>query len=302
MTWTKLGRIYEPTFNKSWAASHAQLPVAMHLEGDLFRIFYGTRNENNLTQTSYVDIDITDPGTVVNEAKRPVLELGSLGSFDDSGVYPSSIVQTDDETRLYYIGWMQGKRVSYYASVGLATSAAGKHFEKASQAPHLSRTDVDPYMTLSSCVREDEGTWRMWYTSATEWEEYEHGTKPNYHIKYAESSDGLNWSREGRVCIDYKSPDEWAIACPTVVRMDGTWRMWYSHVIGDTGYRIGYAESVDGKNWTRHDNRAGIQTAIDGWDSQMQAYPNAFKHEGDLYLLYNGNDYGSEGFGLAVWD
>jgi hypothetical protein len=32
----------------------------------------------------------------------------------------------------------------------------------------------------------------------------------------------------------------------------------------------------------------------------MICYPFVFEHKGKIYMLYNGNDYGKEGFGLAV--
>lgn len=302
MSWEKLGRVYEPTEEYDWMETHAQLPVGLHVEGDRYRVFFSGRNEENMAQVGYLEIDITDPTDVLTVTEEPVLELGQLGTFDDSGVYPSSVVAVDDEIRLYYIGWMQGKRVSYYASVGLARSTdGGETFEKASRGPHLTRNDVDPYMTLSSDVRQRrDGTWEMWYTSATTWEEYDDGyTRPNYHIKYATSSDGFDWDRDGTVCIDYEHDGEWAIARPSIQVIDGTYEMWYSYATEDHGYRIGYAESEDGKSWTRLDDEVGISVSDDGWDSDLLAYPYVVQHEGDRYLFYNGNDYGNDGFGIA---
>jgi hypothetical protein len=31
----------------------------------------------------------------------------------------------------------------------------------------------------------------------------------------------------------------------------------------------------------------------------MQCYPNAFECDGSVYLIYNGNDFGRDGFGIA---
>jgi hypothetical protein len=66
------------------------------------------------------------------------------------------------------------------------------------------------------------------------------------------------------------------------------------------GYRIGYAWSEDLQNWTRADEQAGIDVSTDGWDAQMQCYPHVFECENKVYLLYNGNEFGRHGFGLAV--
>ena len=47
----------------------------------------------------------------------------------------------------------------------------------------------------------------------------------------------------------------------------GLWKMWYSYR-GDR-YHIGYAESYDGINWTRKDEKAGIDISETGFDSDM---------------------------------
>jgi hypothetical protein len=74
--------------------------------------------------------------------------------------------------------------------------------------------------------------------------------------------------------------------------------MWYCYR-GPT-YRIGYAESPDGRQWQRRDADAGIDVAPDGWDSEMIEYPHVFEHDGQLFMLYNGNGYGKTGVGLAI--
>ena len=75
-------------------------------------------------------------------------------------------------------------------------------------------------------------------------------------------------------------------------------RMWYAHR-GDR-YRIGYAESADGRTWVRQDHRVGIDVTPGDWDGEMVCYPCVFDHGGARYMLYNGNRYGAAGFGLAV--
>jgi hypothetical protein len=73
--------------------------------------------------------------------------------------------------------------------------------------------------------------------------------------------------------------------------------MWYS--CRGKSYRIGYAESEDGRQWQRLDALAGIDVSPSGWDSEMIEYPFVFDHNGQRYMLYNGNGYGKTGFGLA---
>jgi hypothetical protein len=45
--------------------------------------------------------------------------------------------------------------------------------------------------------------------------------------------------------------------------------------------------------------QSGIDVTEDAWDSDMMCYPNTFECDGKIYLLYNGNEFGRHGFGLA---
>lgn len=77
------------------------------------------------------------------------------------------------------------------------------------------------------------------------------------------------------------------------------YRMWYSVNHGD-GYRLGYAESDDGFTWTQSDDEIGLEPSPTDWDSQAVAYPWVFKDSQRYYMLYNGNDFGRAGFGIAT--
>ena len=65
------------------------------------------------------------------------------------------------------------------------------------------------------------------------------------------------------------------------------------------GYRIGYAYSDDMAIWTRDDESMNLNSMEGEWDSEMMCYPHIFELNGDVYLMYNGNEFGRYGFGLA---
>jgi hypothetical protein len=44
---------------------------------------------------------------------------------------------------------------------------------------------------------------------------------------------------------------------------------------------------------------AGINVSESGWDSEMVNYPNVFMLDGVAYMLYQGNEMGRAGIGLA---
>ena len=96
-------------------------------------------------------------------------------------------------------------------------------------------------------------------------------------------------------------------ALPTVIRLNDLYHMFFCYreaygfpTDSKKGYRIGHATSSDLINWDRNDKELGIDVSDEGWDSRMQCYPHVFECDGIVYLLYNGNDFGRRGFGLAI--
>jgi hypothetical protein len=237
--------------------------------------------------------------SVLGYEPDPLLSPGPLGAFDDSGVTMSCLVHTQGGTYLYYTGWSLGVTVPFYFYVGLAIRRpGGKQFERVSSAPILERNAVDPYLTASPWVLCENDVWRMWYVSCVDWRLVDGAAQHRYHIRYAESDDGIMWRRYGRVSIDFADDSEYAMSRPCIVRDDNGYRMWFA-VRGDT-YRLAYAESQDGLNWSRNDEIASLDPSERGWDAEMVAYPTVFDHGGYRYLLYNGNGYGRTGIGYAT--
>jgi len=297
MKWKKMGLIIRPTGKYDWMISHAMVPVAEWRHGDVYRVYFSGRDAQNRSLIGYAEIDLKEPYIILKFSEKPVLGLGTLGCFDDNGVTPSWIVDDGGRKYLYYIGWNKGLTVRMSLVAGLAVSVdGGESFKRVFKVPILDRTNEEPYtLNTGSCVLIEDGLWRMWYVSGVEWVNPD---LPRYNIKYAESHDGLHWERPGIVCIDFGSPDEHALARPCVRKEGDIYKMWYSYKGRD--YRIGYAESEDGIHWERLDHEAGIDVSPSGWDSEMIEYAFVFQHKSLKYMLYNGNNYGHDGIGLAI--
>ncbi len=296
MTWRKQGLILKPDARLAWMQSHAMPTLADGIGGDRYRIYFSSRDAANRSHIGYLEVDINRPQEILSISEKPVLSPGELGCFDDNGVSPSWLVHHGDLLYLYYIGWQPRSTVRMSLVAGLAVSRdAGLTFQRHSRGPLLERTDLEPLALLTApCVLFEDGHWRMWYVSGVAWRNPD---EPRYNIKYAASDDGIHWRRDGYVCIELAAGED-ALARPCVLHEDGIYRMWYSYK-GES-YRIGYAESADGLNWRRRDDLAGSAVSASGWDSEMIEYAYVFNHRGVKYMLYNGNDYGREGFGCAV--
>jgi len=299
--WKKLGLIFEPLRDASTLNSYAALPVYYPLDNSLFRVYFASRDIDNRSHIHYAEFDIDDISRPLYVHKEPILLPGPLGFFDDHGVYPASIVKYQNKLYMYYIGWNPGKEEPlFYSSIGLAVSDDnGQTFKKYQSFPILARSEYDPCLVTSPFVMLDNDVWRMWYVSGFKWDRDSEGLHSYYHIKYAESKDGINWIRDGVVCIDFLKGEK-NIARPCVIKDGEKYRMWFSASLG-AEYYIGYAESMDGIHWERLDSsQMGMDIPVGPWDSRAQAYPNVFMLRGNTYMLYNGNQNGKDGFGLAV--
>lgn len=298
--WRRLGQLSLNTSQAAWAATHAALPVAEPTGDGAWDVYVSLRDDEGRARIGRTHLTLHPAPALAPLDRDPVLDLGALGTFDDAGVTSSCLVAVAERRYLYYTGWTRGVSVPFYLNVGLAISENNGPFRRLSRAPLLDRSHADPYLTASPCVRADGDGWRMWYVSGSEWKATGAGPRHRYNIRYAESGDGIVWHRDGRICVDYANETEHAFARPCVVRDADRFRMWYA-VRGDR-YRIGFAESVDGVRWSRRDDGAGLHPAGDGWESDMVEYPWVVDDNGHRFMLYNGNDYGRSGVGLAVWE
>ena len=211
----------------------------------------------------------------------------------------SCVIEGAPGTLLYSTGWTLGRTVPFYFYAGLALRPSGEEdFRRVSPAPLLERTAVDPFLTASPWVINDERGWRMWYVSSPGWRLVDASPQHLYHVRYAESEDGMHWRRDGRVCVDFADETEYAMGRPCVVRDPDCYRMWFA-ARGDR-YQLAYAESSDGRTWVRGDASLDLGGSPEPWDEQMRAYPAIFDHGDARFLLYNGNGYGRSGIGYAV--
>ncbi|MGE0481341.1 MAG: hypothetical protein AB7Q17_12805 [Phycisphaerae bacterium] len=301
MKWEKLGLLLNPARHRTdWFASHAALPIAQPLDRGVLRVFFSGRDARNRAQIGALVCELAPRPRVLAVEPTPLVCPGELGTFDDSGVTSSCLVTRGDEQQLWYTGWSLGRTVPFYFAVGVAVSTNGGHtFAKRSAAPALDRSAVDPLLVASPTILVEHDLWRMWYVSGLRWVRDGDETRHYYHVRYAESRDGVAWRRDGRVCIDFAGDEEYAIGRPCVRRVGDHYEAWYCH--RGTAYRIGYAVSADGLRWERRDADAGIAPGAPGaWDAEMQCYPHVFEHDGATYMLYNGDGFGRSGIGVAV--
>ena len=295
---------------ESWMREYAQSPSVVIFE-DFIRVFVCSRARPDakgqyVSRLGFIDLRRDNFFKIIRICEKPVLALGGLGTFDEFGTYPASIIRNGSEIRAYYAGWTRCETVPFNAAIGLAVSSDnGESFDRLGPGPVLSYTPDEPFVLGSPKVRKFNGVWCLWYSSGKKWIQHELKPEPVYKIRMAHSNDGIHWIKWGKDIIESLLEENECQASPDVFFFQGRYHMFFSYRnhlnyrIKNRGYRIGYAVSDDLKTWNRNDAGAGITLSANGWDSQSVSYPHVFELDDKIYMLYQGNEIGKSGFGLA---
>jgi hypothetical protein len=298
MNWRKLGQIYKHDINNSFLLTHAANPLAINIDGgDTYRVLFSARNADNKSSIAYVDFNIKTL-KIIDKSSKPIFVFGEPNSFYSHGVSIGNLYRQNDKDYILFMGWNIKENQHWRGDIGRLEL---KNNIDLSLSPNQSFLTIDSEDKVSlsyPCVIFHQGIYKMWYGSTITWET-ENGEMLHV-IKYATSIDGENWQKLG-IAIPYQLGQAQAFSRPTVIIDKFGYHMWYSYRSGNsTKYRIGYSHSDDGLMWQRKHDEVGIDVSKDGWDNEMICYPFVFEHNKKRYMLYNGNEFGKDGFGIAV--
>jgi hypothetical protein len=316
MKWRKIGQIFDPALHllPNSCTQFAQAPQTLVFD-NFVRIYFSTRsvdpkNGKYLSHIAFVDMD-KNLRDVISVSDQTVIPLGELGCFDEHGIFPINLVRDGARILAYTTGWNRRVSVSVDTGVGLAISQDdGLTFQRVGKGPVLAASLHEPCLVGDGFVKIIDGIYHMWYIFGTGWKRFAPDAFPDrtYKIAHAMSTNGIDWNKQEatQIIADRLGPDE-SQALPTVVAIGDRYHMFFCYresfdfrSAKGRGYRIGHAWSVDLVSWTRDDENPVLAGTTGEWDSDMQCYPHVFECDGSVYLLYNGNEFGRHGFGLAL--
>lgn len=313
MKWKKIGKIFDPADYKLINNCHdfAQSPQALVFD-DFVRIYFSTRERDAsgkfLSHIAFVEMD-KNLRKIKKVSENNIIELGELGCYDEHGIFPLNILRDGDKILGYIGGWSRRVSVSVETSIGLAISDNnGLTFKRIGNGPILTSSLDEPFLVGDPFVKKYGAVYHMWYIYGLLWKKFNDSSEPQrvYKIGCATSGDGINWKKFGKQIITDKLNIDECQALPTVFFHKDKYHMYFCYRQANdfrknkfNSYRIGYAYSDNLIDWIRDDESAGIDMTINDWDSNMQCYPHVFHCNNKIYMLYNGNEFGKYGFGLA---
>ena len=315
MKWIKTGKIFDPgEFNlANDCTEFAQSPQTIVFDS-FVRVYFSTRrkdpvNSMYLSFIAFADFE-KDFSKILNVSKETVIDLGGLGTFDEHGIFPINLLKHENKITAYTCGWNRRVSVPVETSVGIAYSYDnGNTFVKENSGPILTSSLKEPVLVGDAFVKVYNNKYHMWYIFGKEWiaETDIEPVARIYKIAHATSIDGVNWIKEeGKQIIADKLNEQECQALPTVIKIKDRYHMYFCYREATDfrknpkrGYRLGYAWSDNLQNWIRDDENSGMELTPGDWDSDMMCYPHIFQCNDKIYLLYNGNEFGKYGFGLA---
>ena len=201
---------------------------------------------------------------------NPVLNLGLVGSWDESEVMHPSVVFDGNTYHMWYNGYGQDVQ-----RTGYATSPDGITWTKYSGNPVLTvgaSGTWDDYMLALMAVIYKDDEFKMWYTGGDGTD----GSSKYFRIGYATSPDGITWSKyDNNPVLDIGEVGAWDSlgVVTSSVLFDTTakiYKMWYGGLDGSYG-RTGYATTDPVSNLNNELNKF-----IPHHFALKQNYPNPF--------------------------
>lgn len=303
MAWRRLGRVFDPETqlpDHPLLHSHAANPLAVQIDGDLYRVFFSARDAGKRSSVGAVDIDIARQ-RVERVLPQPVAAYGAPGQFHADGISVGCLHQDITGARwVLFMGWQAPPDAHWRGDIGRFRLGDDLSLTLDPDSPYIGADAIDPISLSYPWVHRGADGFTMWYGSTLTWDA---GNGEMLHVlREATSADGITWQRGG-AALPHPIGTAQAFSRPTVAPRSGGLDMWFSYrgAPGRT-YRIGHATRAQGGDWALSLDAGGLDVAPEGWDSEMVEYPFVLDHGAERLMLYNGNGYGRSGFGLAVWE
>ncbi|MFO7527006.1 MAG: T9SS type A sorting domain-containing protein [Ignavibacteriaceae bacterium] len=141
-----------------------------------------------------------------------------------------------------------------------------------------------PYVIYNA----DSSRYEMFFTGAST----AGGGRP-CRIGLAYSYDGLSWQVRSTPVLTPSAGqwDSYTVELPYVIYENGSYKMWYSGALSSTSYKIGYATSPDGINWTKHLTPV-LEAGTDAWEAEGVAGSYVMPVAGGYKMWYVGANSG----------
>ena len=298
MRWKKLGRIFDPNqiARCEEMISHASTPSPLIIGDNEVRIFYSSRDTFNRSSVSFFDLEISTL-KILYAHDKPILRFGEEDTFFSDGISLGNVFNWNGEKYIAFMGWKVPQGKHWFGQLGLLRVNNKNQLNFVLNSPVFPINKEDSISISYPWVCHKESTeLTYWYGTTKTWE------GPNsdmiHLLKKGSTNNLLNWE-SGNTVLTFDLKEFQAFSSPTVLEFGDSEILFYSYRGQGLNYKIGSAELTN-QNPVATKKDFGISENLEDWESEMQCYPRVFKLLDRQYMLYNGNQYGKTGIGIAL--
>jgi len=169
MKWHNATHLYSCNNLHPKLISHAANPLPIHMEGDIYRIFFSARDSNNRSSVGAVDFDIVSRN-LIKEHKTPFFTHGSSDTFYSHGVSIGNTYQVENTLYMLFMGWHQPDKGHWFGEIGRLIVNADLSLSLDSTHPFMGLDSEDPISLSYPWVEKIGGRYLMWYGSTETWD------------------------------------------------------------------------------------------------------------------------------------
>ena len=293
----KIGLLFDPlNTTKDWV-THAMAPTSF-VQNDIIRVFIGGWDEDGISRIYEINLKKLKPKEIINVIKKPILDIGVPGCFDENGVFPGHVSIDEDQVYLSYTGFQLGHKIPHYNFSGLL-KLINNVFVKTSNSPLLDRHDEGLFVRAGHSFIKEGKFYHSVYSSGSTFETVGGKFRPNYNVFYKKtlSLDKSDFASAGKKIIEFEE-GEHGLGRPQIFILNKMYFVIYTVRTVDMKYSIGISYSKDLIDWNRYYWDIEQFKSLNEFDSKMIYFP--FFQQIGLnwgYIFYSGNEFGKFGLG-----
>jgi hypothetical protein len=219
---------------------------------------------------------------------NPIFTKSGTGSWASTGIRENALLTNSTGHAVKvdgkYVMYFNGRTTSPVRTtrIGRANSTDGENWDVANNYV-FNDTGGYNYTFIGSVIQRGENDYIMYYGSRNDTGE---GV-----IKYATSTDSITWTAQNTILNETNFTNAISVNIPNVVYFDSEWHMVLEcDTSGGNGFKIFYANSSDGENWSAKADAIYSNGESGDWDSEDSANPALYKLDTGKYVIfYNGN-------------
>ncbi len=213
------------------------------------------------------------------------------GSWYSKYVANPSLLKINSEYKM----WYEGNNGNGLWEIGYASSPNGVNTWQRLNTPSVTKGSLDNWEYFITdpkvIVNPSAAGYIMWYSSVKQ--QWVSGPD-RYRLRYALSTDGIIWNKTNQWIL-IGSPNAWDSGGPnrgtSILFKDNIYHLWYAatndnDLTVNPYWRIGYATSSDGINWTKQNGGNPVIEPTESWELNNVSFPTVIDDNGTYKMWY----------------